>query len=73
MSEGLIYNQGYKKIHTKSGRKEREVILLGPMLLVGDAEEKRNYTGISLHWRVSGSSHNGQQSPGVIQREDKSH
>ena len=50
-------NKAVRKIHTKSDRKERKVIRLGPVLLEGDSEEKGDYMGRDPHWGVSGLRH----------------
>lgn len=38
-------------------KKGREAIMLEPLLLGEDSEEKGDYMGGDLSWRVSGSSH----------------
>ena len=48
-----------RKIHTKSGRKVREAIRLGPVPLEGDSEKEEHYmcrVGRDLSWGMSSLS-----------------
>ena len=45
-----------RKIHEELGRKGKEMIRLGLVPLGEDSEEKGDYTGIDIHWRVSSLS-----------------
>ena len=45
-----LNNQGYKKIHTESGRKRREMIRSGPVSLEVDTEEEGDYMGSEIPW-----------------------
>ena len=54
----ILYNQGCKKdIHTELGRKGREAIRSGLLLLGGDSEDEGDYMGGDPPWGVSGLSH----------------
>ena len=57
MQKDFCTTKTVRKIHTESGRKGREVIRSGAVLLGGGSEEKGGYVGRDPPWGVSSLSH----------------